>query len=126
MRVRATRNSFKGCPDILRRVGFSDESQIKLTLDRDYSVWAISKWKRVVFFLVIDDIKYPVWLPAWLFELMDREIPPGWIFSAFDDEVEIIVGPEFIAKDEQSYGRMVELHPSAVEAFWRYVKDMEM
>jgi len=76
-----------------------------------------------LFFQVINDLDSPVWLPAWLFRVIENTIPSGWRFNVFGNDLEMVLGPEFVAADEQAYKRMVELYPAAVEAFWRNVKN---
>lgn len=122
MRVLAIRNSFLDCPVALHTLGFSNESQVALSIDKEYTVWALSRFQGMVFFQVINDVDYPDWVPAWLFRVIDNTIPAGWVFNVFDDNVEMVLGPDFIASDQQAYDRMVELHPTAVVAFWSHVK----
>lgn len=86
-----------------------------LTPGREYDVQAISVYEGVVTFLVIDDLDYPGWRPAWLFTVAERSLPNDWICNALSDWPEFLVGPSFIAESQDAYARMVELEPTQVD-----------
>jgi len=125
MRASAIKTNYQGCPSSILVLGFSAESETNITLNKEYSVWALSRWRGVPFFQIINDINFPVWLPSWLFNLTDKSVPAGWVFNFYEDEIEVLLGPDFIAQDQDAYQSMVEMIPSSVEAFWRNVKMSE-
>lgn len=122
MRAISVRTSFYGCPESILALGFSAESVVNVTVNKEYPVWAVSRWRGILFFQVINDFQIPDWLPSWLFELTDRSIPNGWLCSFFNDDIEMILGPCFLAESQDAYQAMVELTPESVEAFWHNVK----
>ncbi len=85
-----------------------------LTPAREYDVQAIAVYEGVVTFLVIDDLNYPGWKPAWLFAVVDRSLPNDWICNALSDWPELLVGPSFIVDTQDSYAKMVELDSTQV------------
>jgi hypothetical protein len=70
---------------------------------------------------VVDDLGYPGWKPAWLFDVIDSLIPRDWICSTFHDDPALVLGPDFIARDLEGYAAMVELDPEQVGRFWNRV-----
>lgn len=118
MRVSPTRNSFDGCPPELAALGFSAASQVEVSLGKEYDVHAMSLFRGVLFLQLVDDTDGIAWLPAWLFDVRDSSLPEDFICNLFGGEVGMVIGPEFVAADESSYSRMVELDPALVERFW--------
>jgi hypothetical protein len=104
-------------------VGFSAASRVAITVEKEYEMWAIVKWRRVWFFQIADDFDSPTWLPAWLFKVTNKSLGRHWQLYIGDGDVEVISGPSFIANSEDDYRAMVELHPDKVEAFWKNVRD---
>jgi hypothetical protein len=60
-----------------------------------------------------------------LFEIVDRTVPSDWVCLLQNRSLRMVMGPEFIAKDEESYGSMVENDPDAVKQFGNYVKRLK-
>lgn len=100
---------------------YTKESQTFLTVGREYEVHAVAIFKGFPNLQVIDDLGYPTWQVVWLFEVTDTKIPKDWICNVFHDEPVLVLGPDFVARDEVSYGAMVELEAAQVERFWRRV-----
>jgi hypothetical protein len=71
---------------------------------------------------MIDDLGYPSWKPAWLFDVVDPSIPGDWICSTFRDDPCLVLGPAFVAGSLEAYAAMVELEPAQVEQFWQRVE----
>ena len=90
--------------------------------EREYTVYAISRFKGVCFFLIVSERRLPEWVPAVLFRLTDNALPPGWVCSLGDEDVEMVLGPAFIADSIEDYGAMVELYDGSVRQFWWHVE----
>ena len=114
------RDSYEKVPSELKMYQHSS-SQIFLTMGKEYEVHAVTVFEGLVLFQVADDLRYPAWYPAWLFNIVDTAIPDDWICNSFHDEPKLVVGPSFFVQDEASYCAMVELEPEPVEQFWSRV-----
>lgn len=127
MKVRAIRDSYKDCPKaILDHVGFP-ESVLHISIGTVYEVHALAVFDGMVFLLILEDGQrdFPHWNPAWLFEVCDWSVPDDWICNIISGGLEglqMVLGPEFIAKDEESYCRMAELEKESVDAFWKRIE----
>ncbi|HEV7735537.1 MAG TPA: hypothetical protein VGR62_25405 [Candidatus Binatia bacterium] len=100
---------------------FATPGQVFVSSGKRYEVRAISTFEGVLFMQIVDDIESPAWLPAWLFDVIDPTLPADWICNAFRTEPTFLMGPAFIAKDQQAYARMVELETEQVTRFWKRV-----
>jgi hypothetical protein len=89
-----------------------------VTVGVEYDVHAAAVFEGLVLMLLVDDLGYPGWKPAWLFDVVDSAIPNDWIFCSFHDDPALVLGPDFIARSVESYTAMVELEPGQVERFW--------
>lgn len=99
---------------------FAPAGQVFVTAGRRYEVFAVSVFEGQAGFQVVDDLKYPAWLPAVLFDLEDTTLPPDWICNVFpDDDPQVIMGPRFLAQNLAAYSRMVELETEQVRRFWQ-------
>jgi hypothetical protein len=87
-------------------------------------VCGISVYKKVLFFLIVDDLKIPVFLPRWLFQVEEKSIPADWICSAaLGADVDLVAGPEFVARDLEAYVSVVDQVPESVDAIRRYCEE---
>lgn len=118
MRAKAIQNKFEGCPPAIAAIG-SSESQVHLSLGMEYEVFALSVFQGVVFLQVVVDANHITWLPAWFFEICEATTPGDWVCCLPGESLQMVLGPEFVAADEASYNRMVELDSESVAAFWR-------
>lgn len=121
MRVRAIRNSYADAPPHVVW-GASPRSQTYLTLGKEYEVYTLSIYKGCLCLLVIADHGDETFRPSWFFEIVDRTVPKDWQINLFDDGeyLQGVIGPEFIARDGESYNALVEELPEAVEKFVKY------
>lgn len=117
MRVRARKATPAAAPASLRRY----LGQTLVTAGKEYEVHAAAVFEGLVFVQVVDDVGYPGWEPAWLFDVVDPAVPADWICSTFHDDPSLVLGPEFIASSTEHYRAMVELEPAQVEKFWKRV-----
>jgi hypothetical protein len=90
---------------------------VPLTVGREYDVHGLTTYNGTTFFQIVDDNRYPSWNPSWLFDVIDRDVPTDWICNVFDSG-HLVLGPEFVAKDLESYVDMVELSSDQVDRFW--------
>jgi hypothetical protein len=104
---------------------FISETQTALTPGRMYSIFAISVYRRVMFFLIVDDLNMPVFVPSILFRRLTTNLPSDWVCStSLGHEVDLVLGPEFIAQSLEGYNAMVDQERDAVEALRAYRKQV--
>jgi len=120
MRARATRNKFVGCPAEVAAFG-SPQSDTNITVGKEYEVHALSVFQGVVCLQIVGDVNIITWLPSWFFEISEARMPGDWVCCLPGGSLQMVLGPEFIAADEPSYNRMVELDSKSVAAFWQRV-----
>ena len=97
------------------------------TVGKEYEVHAVAVSDGIPFLQFVDDQGYPAWIPSLVFDLADTAIPTDWIcnpISTNDGGSLVLLGPDFIAKDEDSYAAMVELHADQVDRFWKRVDSL--
>ena len=93
--------------------------QVFLTPKQEYEVHSIVLFEERLKFLVLDDSSWPKWYPTAFFDVIEETIPPDWICNVFHhDQLTMVIGPRFIAKDIPSYDAMVNLDSEAVRSFW--------
>lgn len=117
MRIKAIRDSFVGAPKAVAACG-SPESNTFITLGKEYTVYAIAVFQGVVSMQIVNDVNIIDWLPSWFFEISEATVPNDWISDLPGEDLQLVLGPKFVAADEPSYNRMVELEPESVAAFW--------
>ncbi len=120
MRAKATRNKFEGCPAAVAAFG-SPQSDTNITLGKEYEVHALSVFQGVVCLQMVNDVNISSWLPSWFFEISEATMPGDWVCCLPGENLQMVLGPEFVAADEASYNRMVELDSESVAAFWQRV-----
>ena len=120
MRAQARQVDLTGCPPGVAR--FATPGQVFVTIGQQYEVFALAVYEGCPLFQIVDDLRYPAWLPSWLFDVVDPALPLDWIGGVFRDEPSFVAGPDFVAKDQSAYGRMVELEAYEVDLFWKRVE----
>lgn len=123
MRVRARQVNWDECPNEL--APYTKRSQTFLTVGREYEAQALIVFKGFPVLQVVDDHRRPSWYATWLFDIVDHVIPTDWICNFLHEEPSMLLGPEFIVKDEESYGAMVELEADQVDRFWKRLDAMK-
>lgn len=119
MKVHAKELDWKDVPQEVRP--FISQAQTFITPGREYVVHAVSVYKKLTFFLVVDDLETPAFLPSWAFAVTSKEIPTDWICSAdLGSEVDLVLGPKFIAGDLEAYVGMIDQETELLDLFWRY------
>ncbi len=120
MRAKAIRNKFEGCPEAIGAFG-SPQSSTHITIGKEYEVYALSVFEGVVFLQIITDVNISGWKPSWFFEISEATTPNDWVCCLPGGNLQMVLGPAFVAADESSYNRMVELDSESVAAFWQRV-----
>lgn len=92
-----------------------------LTSGRQYDVHSIAVYNGVVLLLVVDDLGFPGWKPAWFFDTTDVAVPKDWICNTLPGCPELLAGPAFIASSQSAYAKMVELDKSQVTRLRRRI-----
>lgn len=116
MRVIARQVDWSECPTEI--APYTTRAQTFLTVGNEYEVHAVAIFKGSPRLQVVDDLGYPSWRASWLFDMVDTSLPRDWICNVLDDEPRLLLGPEFVARNEASYEAMVELEPDQVARFW--------
>src|SRR5262245_57154712 len=117
MRVRARVATREQCPP---EIGMHLQVPSLISEGKEYDVHAMSVFQGKLFLQIIYDEEshFPTWAPGWIFDVVDSSLPSDWICTLLTGAVQMVVGPFFLAKDEESYGEMIELHPGQVKNFW--------
>ncbi|MGA7124199.1 MAG: hypothetical protein WBY94_29120 [Polyangiaceae bacterium] len=88
---------------------------------KEYEVHALAVFRGVTAVQVVDDIDMPSWRPAWLFDVVDRSLADDWVINLFHEEPSLVMGPDFIARDVESYNAMVDLDEDQLDRFWKRI-----
>lgn len=102
-----------------------------ITDGKEYEVHAIAAYFSdpcVVFFQIVDDLKYPSWELHILFDIVDHSVAADWCCNIFEDDrtgLILLLGPEFVVKDANSYVGMVEHEADLVDFFWKRIEAIE-
>ena len=124
MKAHARQPDYASCPEAL--LSHVTPGQTFITPGKSYEVHAIATFEGRLALQVINDIGYPAWENIWLFSGVEGELPRDWICTAHPNgPPELILGPEFIARDQESYVRMVELESEQVRLFWQRISLLE-
>lgn len=121
MRVRARNVSNETCPQSV--LPFATPGQVFVTEGKEYEVQAMctAATQGIALVQVADDLGYSAWLPIWLFDVQDQSLPEDWTCNFFRDADYVVLGPDFITRDEASYNDMVEHVPEQIERFWNRI-----
>lgn len=99
-----------------------------VTVGKEYDVHAVSVLNDgVPFYQFINDLGYPAWQPYIIFKIMDMTLPPDWrcnCVGTSDGGIALLVGPEFVVQDEQSYNDMVESNADQIDRFWKRIDSL--
>jgi hypothetical protein len=104
------------------RRGITPETEYPVTPGRDYHVVAITILQGHARYYIHDDddLAWPIWTPASVFEIIDGHLPASWIVGYFrfapDNQHPLISFPEW-ALDHYFYERLVDGEPDAVQTY---------
>jgi hypothetical protein len=102
--------------------GITAETEFPVTPGRSYAVFGITVLLGLTWYYVLDDddLGWPTWAPAPLFEVVDGRIPASWQYGYFmfgrDEQFPLISFPEW-ASDHLFYERLVDGEPEALATF---------
>ena len=126
MRVIARQNSWRKGPALVGVVGPQEDGVYdEVKIGAEYEVHAITVFQGIVDFQII------VWhgpflYPAVFFDVIDSSFPDDWVCRSFNDShLQMVIGPEFMAKDIESYSATVEKNPPQSDLFWERIKRIE-
>ena len=125
MKLLAREVDLAKCPPDIVRSGHHQAHNIRLTTGRHYDVHALMSDNEGVAVLIVDDIGYPLWYPAWFFENFEMQVPSDWICRIDRDQPWMVIGPRFIAENYEAFRAMTELEKIPVALFWERVERME-
>lgn len=98
------------------------ERAFPLTVGASYPVVAIVVNHGIPWYYIHDDddLSWPIWYPASLFEVSDGAFPESWVYGYFvvsrDVQFPIISFPEW-ANDRYFYERLIDGEPSAESTY---------
>ncbi|MCX7806883.1 MAG: hypothetical protein N3A38_17100 [Planctomycetota bacterium] len=131
MKVKAITDSFETAPVDIIQEGWSRRCDPGITPGKTYEVYALSfvghpeyNRPRTLAFQIIDDAGFQAWLPAFLFEIVDRKLPSDWEANLFPDG-NFVIGPSFVVESPEAYDAMVESDPEAMKKFWERLEKLE-
>ncbi|WP_405062218.1 hypothetical protein OG474_11405 [Kribbella sp. NBC_01505] len=111
--------------------GITAETEFPLTLGCSYPVYGITVLLGLTWYYVLndDDLPWPVWAPAPLFEIVDGRFPASWQCGYFvfgrDNQYPLISFPEW-ATDYFFYERLVDGEPAARAIFDQRRREIEV
>lgn len=96
--------------------------QVFVTPMREYEVHSVATVDGISFVSIIDDTGSESRKPIWLFDILDKSIPEDWICNLFPEQGAVVIGPSFVAKDAESYSRLVDRDSEVTTQFWDRVR----
>lgn len=119
MKIRAKEIDWEGLPDEIS--DFAKPSQTCVTAGKEYTVLAMSVYERVWFVLICDDYSMAEFLPLHLFDQVTTDIPPEWICTLNPgQDLDMVLGPDFIARDHGAYSSIVDKEVATVDKLWEF------
>lgn len=124
MHIKCIENTGKNLSKTHFSMGYTSVSEFDLELGKDYSVYGISWWSGVVFFLLLGEGGYPRWCPSELFTITQNTIPADWFFATFLDGQKnglqaILSYDEMVNSLDEHYDALLEYEPEAIKVFFR-------
>lgn len=122
MNVQCTHQHGDSIPDEVIALGNTQSTRFDVAYGRDYVVFAISVWKGVIHYLVVNDqTDRPDWFPAHLFRVADPQLPPNWSFAIVKhpglEGLGIWGYSKLSREDGQHYIDLIERAPDALQIF---------
>ncbi len=114
-------------PEGVLTSGETQETVFHVTWDRIYPVYAMSIWKGVLAYLILNDDNHrPDWYPACLFEVADSLLPFDWHFDFVGEKLgwplfPIWGYPELVLDGGKHYLALIERDPVALAIFEKQI-----
>lgn len=97
-----------------------------MTIGRAYTVYALAVRDDVIRYLVVDDLRTPVFLPGFLFRTLRPETPTDWVTCASAaDGLSLAHGPPHIAESVAAFDAMADQDYPQIMEFWRRIETGE-
>lgn len=106
---------------------YSERTVFDLRVGGEYPVLGLGLWETTLVALVLDDTRYPSWLPVGLFQFDGQGIPDGWEFALLDGAAAsggnssnrwvAKWGYAELVRDESHSDALIERDPSAIDIF---------
>ncbi len=120
MRMRARAVNWNDCPAAIATT--LPREQAFLTVGNEYEAHAISVTNGIAYAHVVNDSGWPSWRPLWFFDVVDPAIPGDWIARIDHGSVQLVLGPDFVARDEEALASISTLDSDQVARFWARVR----
>ncbi len=126
MRVLAKWNNWRNCPALAAKMLYPSNGEYRwIKVGAEYDVHAVSVSDGIVEFQIISS-EWPFFYPAALFEVIEGGLPSDWICRTFNNgRLQMVIGPEFMAKDVESYSATLEMNPPQSDLFWERIRRIE-
>src|SRR6266478_6039238 len=103
------------------RIPRTREHDFRLTLGREYVVYAVAIRKDQVWYYVVDDTDswFPIYKPAPLFKIVDDRVSRHWRVKLTPGNLdhEVLLAFEEWASDDQFYDRLSDKEQAEVRVF---------
>lgn len=96
--------------------------QVFATPGKQYEVYAVFTIDGITFVSIVNDLGLEMREPIWLFDVVDKSVPNDWICNFFAENMAMILGPEFLARDAEAYSQLVDRDPKVTTPFWERVR----
>ncbi len=128
MRVKCISNSGNTLSEKYIINGELPTAEYPLSVGNEYTVYGISQWKNVIYYLTIN--KYntlPSWYPADLFEITDNLLPIEWYYNCFknSETLSAIWGYSELALIEKHYEDLIERNDNAIKIFLKRKSEID-
>lgn len=103
-------------------LGINLDTEYPVTVGRSYPVYGVTILLGITWYYILDDdeLPWPVWAPAPLFDVIDGTLPNSWQFGYFrfslEQQFPLLSFPEWAA-DHFFYERLVDGEEDAVRVF---------
>lgn len=119
MNALAVTVDWRAVPESVR--SFASPGQTAITPGKRYGVAGVAAYKAITFLLIVDDQGEPSLVPAWFFRVDTGAVPQGWVCAiGLGGGVDVVMGPDFVARDLDAYASVVDHAPEVMDAVLRY------
>ncbi|EGK88673.1 hypothetical protein D0A34_17570 [Microcoleus vaginatus PCC 9802] len=120
MKIRCIANTGESLPEkyIDPPRGYTRKVELPLTIGKEYVVYAIRSWQRIVWYYICDDnySYYPIQTPAPLCEVVDNRVSKYWQFMLDPNGVLRIAFEQWFT-DPCFYDKLTDQEEAEVEIF---------